>query len=57
MERDSSALRLWGWPIFLGVLSASGLVTALVSDRWGDAWSWVALGAPLAVIGWFGCRR
>jgi hypothetical protein len=43
-------LRLWGWPIALGLLSASGLLSALVSDGWGDAWAWVGLGAPLAVM-------
>jgi hypothetical protein len=45
-------VRLWGWPIVLGLLSATGLVTALVSETWGDAWSWFALGAPVAVIAW-----
>ena len=50
------ALRLWGWPIVLGLLSASGLVSALLSEGWGDAWSWFALGLPVAVIAWFGLR-
>ena len=31
---------LWGWPIVMGVLSTTGLLTALVSDTWGDWWSW-----------------
>jgi hypothetical protein len=44
--------RTWGWPAALGLLTASGLITALVSDSWGDAWSWFALGFPLAVAGW-----
>ncbi|QTD46361.1 hypothetical protein [Ottowia testudinis] len=44
--------RLWAWPIALGVLTASGLLSALVSDGWGDAWSWLALGAPVAVMAW-----
>jgi hypothetical protein len=48
--------KLWGWPVFLGVLSATGLVTALVSDAWGDVWSWVGLGVPVAVIAWFAWR-
>lgn len=42
--------RLWGWPVALGLLCASGLLSALVSDGWGDAWAWLALGLPLAVI-------
>ncbi|WP_333908850.1 hypothetical protein [Acidovorax sp. GBBC 3334] len=48
---------LWGWPIALGVLTTSGLISALVSDGWGDTWSWVALGVPVAVMAWFGLRR
>ncbi len=37
----------------LGALTASGLGTALVSDAWGDVWSWVALGIPTAVMTWY----
>lgn len=53
----SPLLRLWGWPIVLGVLSATGLVTALVSDSWGDWWSWIGLGVPMAAIAWYSLRR
>lgn len=42
--------RLWRWPLALGLLSASGLGSALVSDSWGDAWSWFALGLPVGVM-------
>lgn len=48
--------RLWAWPIALGLLSVSGLLTALVSDDLGDVWSWVGLGVPVAVIAWFAWR-
>ncbi len=54
---SSEFRRLWGWPLLLGLLTASGLFTALVSDHWGDVWSWVALGIPVAVMAWFGWRR
>ena len=47
---NSPSLRLWRWPAVLGALTASGLVSALVSDGWGDAWSWVSLGVPVAVM-------
>lgn len=50
-------LRLWGWPLLLGLLTASGLASALVSDGWGDAWSWLSLGVPVLVMGWYGLRR
>lgn len=56
-HRRSRALTLWGWPVVLGLLSASGLVSALVSDDWGDAWSWVALGLPVLVMAWYALRR
>jgi len=45
--------RMWRWPIVLGLLSATGLVSALLSDGWGDVWAWLALGVPLLVIAWF----
>ena len=38
-------------------LSATGLLSALVSDDWGDAWAWFALGLPLAVMAWHSLRR
>ncbi|SFU34399.1 hypothetical protein SAMN05216350_101430 [Polaromonas sp. YR568] len=51
--KSSAFWHLWRWPIVLGVLSATGLLTALVSDGWGDWWAWVALGLPVAVMAWF----
>jgi hypothetical protein len=45
--------RVWAWPLGLGLLTASGLLSALVSDRWGDVWSWFALGLPVLVGGWY----
>ena len=48
---------LWGWPLVMGVLTTTGLITALVSDTWGDWWSWVALGIPVAVMCWYGRPR
>lgn len=55
--RNSPFLRLWAWPLVLGLLIATGLLSALVSDAWGDAWSWVGLGLPIAVMAWFTWRR
>jgi hypothetical protein len=49
--------QLWAWPVALGALTASGLASALVSDHWGDVWSWVALGVPVAVMAYFAWRR
>lgn len=48
---------LWGWPLAYGLLSATGLLSALFSNGgWGDAWSWLALGLPVLVIAWFSWR-
>jgi len=48
---------LWRWPLVLGLLTASGLLSGLVSDGWGDVWAWVGLGVPVAVMLWFGLGR
>ena len=34
------------------VFTATGLVSALFSEGWGDAWAWVGLSVPLAAIAW-----
>jgi hypothetical protein len=50
------ARRMWKGPLAIALFTASGLVSALVSDGWGDAWAWLALAVPLAVTTWFACR-
>lgn len=57
MKKPSPFWALWGAPILMGVLTTTGLLTALVSDTWGDWWSWVALGVPVAVMGWYSWPR
>lgn len=47
---------LWRWPLVLGLLTASGLLSALVSEGAGDVWSWLALGVPVLVMAWCGWR-
>lgn len=48
-----SAYQVFAVPIALGVLSAIGLVAALLGDDVWDAVSWLALGIPCLVMGWF----
>ncbi len=48
-----SALQIFAFPIVLGVLSAVGLVAALLGDDVWDAVSWLALGLPCVVMAWF----
>jgi len=45
-----TAWRVWRWPLALGLLTASGLATALISDAWGDAWAALVLGLPVFVM-------
>ena len=54
---SSSFTALWGWPIALGLLIASGLLAALLFGDWGDRWSWVALAVPVVVMIRYGRRR
>jgi len=46
---------VWAWPVALGLLTASGLVGALISDSAGQPWSWLALGLPTVTMTWFAC--
>lgn len=48
---------IWTAPIVLGVLTAIGLVSALVGDGIWDALSALTLGVVVAVGGWYGLRR
>jgi hypothetical protein len=49
-------LAMWGWPVVLALLTAIGLLSALLGDGVWDAASWIALGIPTAVCLWFGWR-
>jgi len=48
-------VRVWGWPIALGLLTSSGLVAALLSPGAGHVWAWLALGLTVGVMAWFAC--
>ncbi|MBA3625362.1 MAG: hypothetical protein H0W48_13120 [Methylibium sp.] len=50
-------VRLWRAPVALGVLTALGLIAALLADGAVDALSAAALAAPLATAAWFIGRR
>lgn len=50
-------LEIFRIPVLVGVLTAIGLVAALVGDGAWDLLSWLALAIPLAVIGWGLARR
>jgi hypothetical protein len=48
---------VYGGPLLLGVLSVAGLLTALLSESAGRYFSWIAVGAPVALTAWFFARR
>ncbi|WP_210250583.1 hypothetical protein [Bradyrhizobium paxllaeri] len=41
----------------IGVLSVAGLTSALLYEGFGRYFSWLALGAPVALTAWFFARR
>lgn len=51
--------QVFGIPIMLGVLTAVGLISALLGDDIWNVLSWLTLGVPCAVIlwYWFGAGR
>jgi hypothetical protein len=48
---------VYGGPLQLGVLSVAGLLAALLSEGAGRYFSWIAVGAPVAITAWFFARR
>ena len=48
---------VYGGPILLGGLSVAGLLTALLSEGAGRYFSWIGVGAPVALTAWFFARR
>lgn len=49
-------MRVWWWPIVLGLLSALGLASGLVSDGLGDVLAWIGLGVPVTTGLYFSLR-
>ncbi len=46
--------RVFAAPLVLAVISAVGLVAAFAFGATGPVRSWLGVGAPIAVIAWFG---
>lgn len=49
-------MKIWGMPILLGILSMIGLISALLEDGIWDALSWLTLGIPCLLMGWYWWR-
>ena len=50
-------MKTFKWPGVLGVLTAGGLLSALVGDGAWDALSWMLLALPVATGLWCACRQ
>ena len=53
MRRGGVQPRVWLMPVFIGLASAAGLVTALLDDGVGEVFSWIALGLPVVLSFWY----
>ncbi len=47
---------LWAWPLAIAIVSAVGLVGALMGDGAWDWLAWIGLGLPCSAALWFGLR-
>lgn len=50
----NSTLQIWLWPVLFGLISAAGLIIALLGEGWYDVFSWAALGLVSAACVWLG---
>ena len=53
----ASLLQVYLAPVFVGLLLASGLLSALLSDGLGRYFSWMSIGSPLIICLWFYVQR
>lgn len=52
MSIPQTTRQIWAAPMVLGIVSAIGLMSALLGDGMWDLLSWILLAAPVLVIGW-----
>ncbi len=45
-----SLAHIFRWPVLIGLLTLTGLVSGLISDGWGDALAALGLFVPAAVV-------
>lgn len=50
----TTQMRIWLWPLLFGLISAAGLIVALLGDGWYDVLSCVALGLVATACIWLG---
>ncbi|MFI3157032.1 MAG: hypothetical protein QX199_12845 [Methylococcaceae bacterium] len=52
MKTSLTGRKIWAAPLVVGLISACGLVAALLLDGIGDAVSWIALAVPVVIGLW-----
>ncbi len=52
-KTENNRLRLWGPPLLVGFISLLGLVCALTGDGFWDTLSWISLGVPVVLMGYY----
>ncbi|MGL3213351.1 hypothetical protein [Bradyrhizobium sp. BR 1433] len=57
MVSHRSLTQIFAAPLVIAIVSAVGLISALVGDGWWDAVSWAGLGLPLLLYLVFIWRR
>ena len=57
MRNHKTLWQIFAAPIFIGVLSTVGLITALVGDDWWDGVSWLTLALPVLLYFFYVLRR
>jgi hypothetical protein len=53
VRQGLSSTKIWAPPLVLAVVSAVGLVSALLADGVADVLAWLSLGVPVLVVGWY----
>ncbi|MBN9499768.1 MAG: hypothetical protein J0H39_23725 [Alphaproteobacteria bacterium] len=57
IHRRQTTTQIFAVPLLLAILSIVGLVSALVGDGAWDGLSWIALGIPIVLCGYFLLKR
>jgi len=50
-------MKIWFWPIIIGILSGTALIVGLLVDNAWDEIATLALSVPILLTLWFGWRK
>ena len=52
-----TGFQIYRTPAAIALLTIAGLLSALISDSWGDVFAWLTLGAVVVTGAWFSLKR